>query len=83
MDNIEIKILRYPKLAKCSSCSRVRDIYYKALLYDVDDKKSIVDDLELCKLCGENLHRSQGGDNLAGPGAEVVKSFNFKKEGDL
>ena len=83
MENIEIKILRYPKLAKCSSCSRVRDIYYKALLYDVDDKKSIVGDLELCKLCGENLHRSQGGDNKVGPGAEVVKSFNFKKEGGL
>lgn len=60
-DTIELKILRYPKLAKCSSCSRVRDIYYKALIYDVDDKKSIVGDLDLCKLCGENIHRGQGG----------------------
>jgi integrase len=57
LDNIDIKILRYPKLAKCASCSRVRDIYYKALIYDVDDKKSIVRDLDLCKLCGENLHK--------------------------
>lgn len=74
-DTIEIKILRYPKLAKCSSCSRVRDIYYKALIYDVDDKKSIVGDLDLCKLCGENIHRGQGGD--AGGPHEIIKTFNF------
>ena len=42
-DVIDIKVLRYPKLAKCSSCDRVRDIYYKALIYDVEDKKQIVE----------------------------------------
>ena len=78
MDSIEIKILKYPKLAKCSCCSRVRDIYYKAIIYDVDDKKTVIGDLELCKLCGENLHRAQGGSQY-GPGAEVIKTFNFKK----
>ncbi|MGI6570025.1 MAG: hypothetical protein ACOX27_03030 [Caldicoprobacterales bacterium] len=62
MDNIEIKFLRYPKLAKCSSCGRVRDIYFKALIYDVDDRKSVVGDLDLCKLCGENLHKAAGND---------------------
>ena len=85
MDNIEIKILRYPKLAKCASCSRVRDIYFKALIYDVDDKKSIVGDLDLCKLCGENLHKAAGTGKAKsglGPGEEVVKSFNFKMGGD-
>lgn len=74
-DTIEIKILRYPKLAKCSSCSRVRDIYYKALIYDVDDKKSVVGDLDLCQVCGENIHRGQGGEK-GGP-TEVIKTFNF------
>lgn len=74
-DTIEIKILRYPKLAKCFSCSRVRDIYYKALIYDVDDKKSVVGDLDLCKVCGENLYRGQGGEK-GGP-TEIVKTFNF------
>ena len=77
-DTIEIKILRYPKLAKCSSCSRVRDIYYKALIYDVDDKKSVVGDLDLCKVCGENLDRGQGGEK-GGP-TEIVKTFNFKMD---
>jgi hypothetical protein len=76
-DTIEIKILRYPKLAKCSSCDRVRDIYFKALIYDVDDRKSIVGDLELCKVCGENIHRGQGGDP-EGP-TEIIKTFNFGK----
>ena len=76
-DIIEIKILRYPKLAKCSSCGRVRDIYYKALIMDVDDKKSVVGDLDLCKVCGENIHRGQGGES-GGP-TEVIKTFNFGK----
>ncbi len=71
----DIKVLRYPKLAKCSSCDRVRDIYYKALIYDVEDKKQIVGDLELCKLCGENLNTAAG--NELKPGEEVIKTFNF------
>lgn len=71
----DIKLLRYPKLAKCSSCNRVRDIYYKAIIYDVDDKKSVVGDLDLCKVCGENIHRAQGGDG-EGP-SEVIKKFDF------
>ena len=83
MDNIELKFLRYPKLAKCSSCSRVRDIYFKALIYDVDDRKSIVGDLDLCKLCGENLHKAAGKDKTGlGAGEQIVKSFNFKTGGD-
>lgn len=82
MDNIEIKFLRYPKLAKCSSCGRVRDIYFKALIYDVDDRKSVVGDLDLCKLCGENLHKAAGKDKSGlGPGEQIVKSFNFNKTG--
>lgn len=81
INNIDIKMLRYPKLAKCSSCGRVRDIYYKALILDVDDKSSIVGDLELCKLCGENFHRGNASDGL-GPGEQVVKSFNFKMGGE-
>ena len=76
-NNIELKILRYPKLAKCSSCSRVRDIYFKALIYDVDDGKSIIGDLDLCKLCGENIYRGQTGES-EGP-TEIIKTFNFKK----
>ncbi len=74
-DVFDIKVLRYPKLAKCSSCDRVRDIYYKALIYDVEDKKQIVGDLELCKLCGENLNTAAG--NELKPGEEVIKTFNF------
>lgn len=76
-DNIEIKILRYPKLAKCSSCSRVRDIYFIALIYDVDDGKTVVGVLDLCKLCGENIYRAQTGEP-GGP-TEIIKTFNFKK----
>jgi hypothetical protein len=83
LDNIEIKFLRYPKLAKCSSCGRVRDIYFKALIYDVEDRKSVVGDLDLCKLCGENLHKASGKDKAGlGPGEQIVKSFNFKTGGD-
>lgn len=82
MDNIDIRLLRYPKLAKCSSCGRVRDIYYKALIYDVEDHTSIVGDLDLCKLCGENMHKAINKDKGAGglkAGEQVVKTFNFKK----
>ena len=81
IDNIEIKLLKYPKLAKCSSCSRVRDIYYKAIIYDVEDRKSIVGDLDLCKLCGENLHRGTSNNGGLGPGEQAVKSFSFNKGG--
>lgn len=81
MENFEIKLLKYPKLAKCSCCDRVRDIYYKGLIYDVDDNSSVVGDLELCKLCGENIFRSnsENKNSLLGPGERVVKTFNFKK----
>ncbi len=82
INNIEIKMLRYPKLAKCSSCGRVRDIYFKALILDVDDKSSIIGDLELCKLCGENFHRGNPSSSNLGPGEQVVKSFNFKAGGE-
>ena len=80
INNIEIKILRYPKLAKCSSCGRVRDIFYKGLIYDVDDNSKLVGDLELCKLCGENLHRAVGNnDEGLKAGEKVIKSFVFDK----
>lgn len=82
IESIEIKFLRYPKLAKCSSCARVRDIYYKAFIYDVDDNTKLVGDLELCKLCGENLHRAAGSNenNSLKAGERVLKTFNFGKE---
>lgn len=79
MENIEIKQLRYPKLAKCSSCHRVRDIYYKAMIYDVEDNSSVVGDLDLCKLCGENLNHAVNGRDAENPGGKIIKTFNFKK----
>ncbi|NLJ41074.1 MAG: hypothetical protein GX352_05620 [Clostridiales bacterium] len=72
---IEIKNLRYPKMAKCSSCKRVRDIYYKAMILDIDDRERIVGDLDLCKLCGENIARSQG-EEVKGPDV-LLKTFDL------
>lgn len=72
---IAINTLRYPRLAKCNCCNRVRDIYYMAVIYAVDNKETIVGDLELCKQCGDNFYRALGNDLDADQ--KVVKEFKF------
>lgn len=77
MDNefITINLLKFPKLQKCSCCNRVRDIYYKAIIYDVTNTDLVVGDLELCKQCGDNFNRALGSDLDANE--KVVKEFIF------
>lgn len=72
---ILINLLKYPKLQKCSCCNRVRDIYYKARILDKENKELVMGDLELCKLCGDNLNKVLGGEYDADQ--KVVKEFIF------
>lgn len=74
---IDITLLRYPRLQKCVCCNRVRDIYYKALIKDINNKELLVGDLELCKVCGDNLNKALGGELNADE--KVVKEFTFGK----
>lgn len=73
---IKISILRFPRLQKCSSCNRVRDIYYKITLLDVANKDLIIGDLEFCKECGDNFNKALGSELDADQ--KIVKEFNFK-----
>lgn len=78
---IDIKMLKYPNLAKCNCCNRVKDIYYKVIIYNSDTenekeiKKFIVGDLDFCKNCGNNFSKAIG--NQLNPDEEVVKEFDF------
>lgn len=80
MDNlIEIKVLKNPKLAKCNCCDKVKDICYKAILYDVDDSDLMFGDLDLCRACGNNLNKIIGNKN--NPDEKVIQEFDFTQEG--
>lgn len=72
---IKITMLKFPKLAKCNSCNRVRDIYYKINLLDVNNTDLLIGDLEFCKQCGDNFNRALGAELDADQ--KVVKTFNF------
>lgn len=72
---IKINLLKFPKLAKCCCCNRVRDIYYKAMISDVSNKELIVGDLEFCKQCGDNFNRALGSEFDADQ--KVIKEFIF------
>lgn len=72
---IKITMLKFPKLAKCNSCNRIRDIYYKINLLDVNNTDLLIGDLEFCKQCGDNFNRSLGSELDADQ--KVVKTFDF------
>ena len=77
---IDIKQVRYPYLAKCESCNRVKDIYYKATILDVDKKNEsnrdlVVGDLDFCKNCGENFSMAIGNEEKIDE--HVIKEFKF------
>lgn len=72
---IKIQLLKFPKLQKCNCCNRVRDIYYKTTILDVNDPELLMGDLELCKQCGDNLNRALGGELDADQ--KVIKEFIF------
>lgn len=79
--NIDIKMVKYPYLAKCECCNRVKDIFYKANIYYVDpenpegEKKYVMGDLDFCKNCGDNFARAIG--NEQEPNESTVKTFKF------
>lgn len=74
-DFIKISLLKFPKLAKCSCCNRVRDIYYKTIIYDTNNTDLVVGDLDFCKQCGDNFNRALGGE--LNPDEKVIKEFIF------
>ena len=73
---IKISTLKFPRLQKCSCCNRVRDIYFKIILLDVNNTDLIIGDLEFCQECGNNFNRSLGSELDADQ--KVIKEFNFK-----
>lgn len=77
---IKINQIKYPFTAKCECCNRVKDIYYKATIVDVEGKNEhgedlIVGDLDFCKVCGENFNQAIGNENS--PDEIVLKEFKF------
>lgn len=72
---IKLVILKYPKMAKCECCDRVKDIYYKSDIMDYENPDLIVGDINLCKQCGDNFNKILG--NKLDIGAKIVKEFKF------
>lgn len=72
---VEISLLKFPKTQKCNCCNRVRDIYYKVLIKDIENTDLIAGDLDFCKLCGDNFSKVLGEE--LNPDQKVIKEFNF------
>lgn len=74
---IKLIVLKYPKMAKCECCDRVKDNYFKADIMDHEDNDLIVGSITLCKQCGENLNKILG--NKMDLGDKITKSFTFNR----
>lgn len=54
-DFIKLETFAQTAYHKCECCSRVRDIYFRANIYDADTAQMLVGSFELCKDCGANF----------------------------
>ena len=75
---IKIELVKYPYLAKCECCNRVKDIFYKSIICSVEERKTskyIVGDLDFCKNCGDNFSKALG--NETAPNESTIKEFKF------
>lgn len=76
---IKINMVKYPYLAKCECCNRVKDIFYKAIIYSVESEEQkhdfIMGDLDFCKNCGDNFSKAIG--NEEPPNELTIKEFKF------
>lgn len=76
---IDIVMVKYPYLAKCECCNRVKDIFYKGIIYSVESKKEnqnfVMGDLDFCKNCGDNFAKAIG--NEQEPNEHTIKEFKF------
>lgn len=75
-----MNMVKYPYTAKCECCNRVRDIFYKATIYNVDSSNEtgqelIMGDLDFCKNCGDNFSKAIG--NEEPPNEFTIKEFKF------
>lgn len=73
--HVKLIILKYPKLAKCECCDRVKDIFYTANIMDFDDEDLIVGNINFCKQCGDNFNKILG--NELNIGEKIIKEFKF------
>lgn len=78
MPNQFIKLETFAQAAyhKCECCSRVRDIFFRANIYDADTGDMLVGSFELCKTCGENMGKIL---NQKATSESVVTEFSFDK----
>lgn len=77
---IKINMVKYPFMAKCECCNRVKDIFYKATIVDVEGKNKhgedlIMGDLDFCKNCGENFSLAIGNEEKINE--ITIKEFKF------
>lgn len=71
----EIILFKNPHLAKCDMCHRVKDIFYKILIFDAEAiNKVLVGDLNICKQCGGNMSIVLGEKQTD---EKIIKEFNF------
>lgn len=75
MDKL-IKLETFSQAAyhKCECCSRVRDIFFRANVYDAKTGHMLVGSFELCKSCGENFGQIINQDVSTD---SVVTDFSF------
>lgn len=59
---------------KCECCGRVRDIFFRANIYDADTGNMLMGSIDLCKNCGENFGKILNQEVTT---ESVVTDFNF------
>lgn len=76
MDKLTITPLAQTVYKKCDCCGRVRDVFFKLIIYDSKTGRMLVGDFSLCKTCGENFSDIL---NIKVSTENVVTEFKFDK----
>lgn len=75
IEGIKISTRKFNQLKKCGLCGRVREIYYKMSVSDVENLELLAGELDLCYECGNNFNKILGNEFNADE--VVVESWTF------